>query len=439
MTFTKKVYLVIVVKLGLLYYIVYEEKGTFMKLQKDEKLLLIIITVYSLAATMVTTFANVYLMDYTSSYTVISIYSMIRYGALALFAVFSAKLSRFIKVSQIMMFGLILITSAVLFLLETKELIVENHNIIYLVGLIWGAGEGCFWISMNTLIQICTNPATRGPYLGVHAALGSLANIFAPLLSAQILMMADIEIEGYYTMFRIAIGIFIFITFVAMFFNVKKLPLKFSLIKCFKDVKTSFEWRYVIIAQFLFGFRDAATISLTGLLIYEAIGSSTAYGELLTVLALVGTISNLIIGKVVKKHNRLKYLVFGSVCLFLSGISLVVFRNEFGVYMHGALQYIFLPFIVTPFSIIVMNIINDYMKTENVIGRTVSREIMIGLSRVVGLFVFIVLLKIMPGRVGMDVSLIVIYSSCLLFAAYTIKYDLKKRPRKKIDFSQDKM
>ncbi len=402
-----------------------------MKLQKDEKLILIIITAYTLAATMVTTFANVYLLDYTNSYTVISIYSIIRYGALAICAVVSAKLSRYIKMSTSMMLGLVLITGAVVFLLQTKDLIIENHSIIYLVGLIWGAGEGFFWISLNTLIQICTNPHTRGPYLGVYSALGSLANIFAPLLSTQILLMYSVEIEGYQTMFRVAIGIFIFITFVAMLFNVKKLPMKFSLTKCFKDIKVSYEWRYVVIAQFLFTLRDAAAISLTGLLIYEAIGSGSAYGQILTVFSILGTISNLVIGKLVKKHNRIKYLIVGSICLFISGIALVLFRNEFGVYVHGSFQYVFLPFVTTPFSIIVMNIITDYMKTENVIGRTVSREIMIGIARVVGLIVFVILLTAFPGRLGMDISLVAIYISCIAFAVYTYKYDVKKHPRDK--------
>ncbi len=402
-----------------------------MKLQKDEKLVLIIITAYTLAATMVTTFANVYLLDYTNSYIVISIYSIVRYGTLAVGAVVSAKLSRYLKMSTLMMVGLVLITCAVVFLLQTKDLIIENHSIIYLVGLIWGAGEGFFWISLNTLIQICTKPQTRGPYLGVYAALASLANIFAPLVSTQILLMYTVEIEGYYTMFRMAIGVFVFITFVAMLFNVKKLPLKFSLINCFKDVKDSYEWRYVVVAQFWFMFRDAASISLTGLLIYEAIGSGSAYGRLLTVFSILGTISNLVVGKLVKKHNRIKFLVVGSICLFISGISLVMLRNELGVYIHGSFQYVFLPFVTTPFSIIAMNIITDYMKTENVIGRTVSREIMTGFARVIGMIIFVVLLTVFPGRLGMDISLVAIYSSCIVFAIYTYKYDVKKHPRNK--------
>ncbi len=402
-----------------------------MKFKKDEKLILIIITAYTLAATMVTTFANVYLLDYTNSYTVISIYSIIRYGALAIGAVMSAKLSRHFKMSTSMIFGLVLITGAVIFLLQTKDLIIENHSIIYLVGLIWGTGEGFFWISLNTLIQICTNPETRGPYLGIYAALASLANIFAPLLSTQILLMYTVEIESYYTMFRVAIGVFIFITFVAMLFNVKKLPLKFSLMKCFKDAKVSYEWRYVLVAQFLFMFRDAAAISLTGLLIYEAIGSGSAYGRLLTIFSVLGTISNLVVGKLVKKHNRIKFLIVGSICLFISGISLVVFRNELGVYLHGSFQYVFLPFATTPFSIIVMNIITDYMKTENIIGRTVSREIMTGFARVIGLTIFVILLVAFPDRLGMDISLVIIYISCIMFAVYTYKYDVKKHPRDK--------
>ncbi len=400
-----------------------------MKMQKDEILLLVIVTAYTLAATMVTVFANVYLLDYTSSYVVISIYSMLRYGALAVLAFLSAKLSAHIKMSTIMMSGLILITTAVVFLLQSREAIASNYSIIYIVGLIWGAGEGCFWISMNTLVQLCTKPKTRGPYLALQAGLNSLATIFSPLLSAQILQMFTIELDGYYMMFRLAIIMFVLIIIISLFLNVKKLPLKFSIKKCFYDAKTNFEWRFVLIAQFLYALRDAATLSLTGLLIYEALGDSSTYGELLTVFAVFGTVSNLAMGKFVKKHNRIRFLVVGSVGLFISGISLILFSNLFGVIIHGLFQYVFLAFVMTPFNIIVMNIISDFMASENVIGRTVSREIMIGSARVLGLLTFVTLLSVFPGNLGMSLSLLILYSSCIIFACFTVRYDRIKHPR----------
>jgi len=64
-----------------------------MTFTKDEKIVLIITAVYTLAATMATTFINVYLFDYTNSYIVLNIYQMVRLGLLGVVAVISAKLS----------------------------------------------------------------------------------------------------------------------------------------------------------------------------------------------------------------------------------------------------------------------------------------------------------------------------------------------------------
>ena len=56
-----------------------------MKFSKDEKIVLTITAIYTLAATMATTFINVYLFDYTNSYIILNVYQLIRLGILGLF------------------------------------------------------------------------------------------------------------------------------------------------------------------------------------------------------------------------------------------------------------------------------------------------------------------------------------------------------------------
>lgn len=399
------------------------------KFGKDEKLVLLIVSIYTLASTMVTTFANVYLLDYTNSLIVISIYSMIRYSVLGLFAYISAKLSTKTKMTYSLVIGLILITSAVVYLLQVKDLIASNHSLVYLVGFIWGAGEGFFWISINSLHQIVTTLESRASYLGINGALNNLMTIVAPMVSSFILSFYLVEIDGYFTMFKVAIAIFIVIAIIALFISSACKRESFSLKNSIKDIKTDISWRYVAISQFVWGIRDAATVSLTGLLIYEAVGSGSVYGQWLSLFALIATISYYLIGRVVKKKNRIPLLVIGSIGLFCSGISLILFKNTFGAFTHGLLHYTFLAWAYTPFSLIAMNIIGNYAHKENVMRRTVIREIAIALGRGVGLLIVIIFSTLLQGSLGLNVGLLILYLFCLIFAWLAVFYD------KKIDIS----
>ena len=400
-----------------------------MTFTKDEKIVLIITAVYTLAATMATTFINVYLFDYTNSYIVLNIYQMVRLGMLGIVAVISAKLSYRLRMSVTLTIGLICITLSVMVLLILQERVADNMLYVYLIALIWGSGEGFFWISLNTLNQLITSPVTRGNYLGVNGAVTNIATILAPLFSAQILAMYTIEIDGYYMMFKFVIVMFILISILSMLIKSPVEKKTFSVIKTIFEGRHDLQWNYVIRTQFCWGVRDAAVMSLTGILIYQAVGNGTAYGRLLAVFAIVATISNYIVGKIVRKNNRIFYLAIGATGLFISGMSLVVIPGIAGAITHGMLANLFFAFMSIPYSIIAMNIISDYMKNENVIGRTTCREVMTATGRVFGLAILVLIITLFDGTTGLKAALIVLYCFNLLIGLSTIEYNHKKHPK----------
>lgn len=400
-----------------------------MKFTKDEIIVITITGVYTLAATMATTFINVYLFDYTNSYIVLNVYQLIRLGILGVVAFISAKLSYRLRMSTTLTLGLICITFSVMILLFLQERVADNMLYVYLIALVWGSGEGFFWISLNTLNQLITTPKTRGNYLGLNGAMTNIATIFAPLLSAQILAVHDIEIEGYYTMFKVVIAMFVIISFLSTLVKSPVQKLKFSVLDNLKTIKFDIQWNYVVRTQFLWGFRDAAVMSLTGILIYQSVTNGAVYGRLLALFALIATLSNYVVGKVVEKKTRLTFHIIGALGIFTSGMSLVVLPGFLGAVAHGTLANLFFAFMSIPYSIIVMNIISDYMPNENIIGRTTTREIMTASGRVVGLSFLLVIITINPDLFGLKLALSLIYIANLLIALSTYIYDHKKHPR----------
>ncbi|MDR1794498.1 MAG: MFS transporter [Erysipelotrichaceae bacterium] len=391
-----------------------------MKLTKDELLVLSIVGIYTLASTMVSTFANVYMLKYTSSLTIMSTYSLIRYLVIGFFAWASAKLSTKIRMSYTLMIGLFLIICAVLFLLFVKDWISTRQWLVYIVGFVWGAGEGFFWITINTLYQLISHIETRGFFLGVSGMLQYLASILAPFLSALILSFAKVEDDGYLFLFEAAIVIFVIICIASLKIRSTASGKPFHIKESFTHLDKDPRWRYLVVCQFLWGMREAATVSLTGLLIYQALGSGSSYGNWLAFFALVATFANFIIGRKVNKQNRLRYLFRGCILLFLSGLALVS-GTRTGAIVHGLLHYGFLSMASMPFSLMYMNVISEYGNPEQLIGRTVAREVIVAIARAVGLLIVILTTTLAPGSLGMNAGMLILYSFCLWFLFYCIR------------------
>lgn len=394
-----------------------------MTLHKEEKLVIIASAIYTLAATMVTTFANVYLLQYTRSLIIMAVYSLVRYGTLGLSAFLAAKLSIKVKFSYPLLMGLVFITSAVVVLLNVKEGIADNVNLVYIVGAIWGFGEGFFWISVNTMIQVVTSLETRMRFLGLNGAFSNFMTIVAPILSSFILSLAAIEVEGYYMMFGLAIILFIITAVIASMIHASAVGKPFKVKDNLLSIKTDLQWRKVIVAQYIWGIKDAATISLTGLLIFMIVSDSSSYGRWLGLFAVIATLFQYASGYLLKPKNIMMVIILSGVGLFFSGMFLVFIPTMLGVVLYGIFHNVSTPFHANSFASIAMHIISAYMGKENIIGRTTSRELMTAAGRVTGFLIVIVLGVWLGPDLGVNVAFVCLYLGCLLFPTVIWYYE----------------
>lgn len=396
-------------------------------INKNEFLLILVITIYMLATTMVTTFANVYILDYTNSLTTISIYSICRYGFMGISALLAAKLSTRIRMYFNLIIGVVSVIGAVLLLLAINAQIKEFPSLIYLIGLLWGFGEGFCWISFNTLIQVLTRIESRGTFLGIHGALTSIATIIAPILSTFILSFYTIADDAYLMMFRVAIAFYIIVFIIALNLKTEHESLRqpFTLHGILQQAKTDIGWRYVLYSQFIWGIRDAALVSLAGLLIYQAIHDSSLYSQWLSLFALLATLINYIVGKTVNTKRIMAYLTIGSLGIFTSGMIIIFFQTPVGAFLYGFIQNGTLAFISTPYAIVAMNVVGKYHQHENIIRRTLTREMITALARSIGLLFVVVLNSILDPDIGIKVAVFLIYFFCIIFLF--IQYHFKKK------------
>jgi MFS transporter, YQGE family, putative transporter len=285
---------------------------TIAALNKQEIKMVIINGTYAMASAMTAVFVNVYLYKFTGSLVTMTAYAMVRFGFFPIAFTIGAHISRKYRLSWTMTAGLLMIVFGLLVILTLRERIGELGYAIYGIGMIFGMGEGFFWLSTVSLNQLVSTKESRGKYLGFIGMFNGLTNIIAPLTAAQIVAWSPNDTEGYIRIFQLVIVLYLIIAYLASTIRVLSQKGKFTILdKVFN--KKDRQWTYIFNSHVLFGVRDSLVLMLTGLLIYRATGGSgSAYGRILALFALISILAFYIAGKFITRQNRLKMYQFGA-------------------------------------------------------------------------------------------------------------------------------
>jgi MFS family permease len=387
-------------------------------LSKQEIKMIIINGTYAMAAAMTAVFVNVYLYKFTGSLVTMTSYAMVRFGFFPIAFTIGAHIGRKYRLSMTMTSGLLLIVTGLLVLLTLRERIGEINFAIYGIGVIFGMGEGFFWLSTVSMNQLVSTKESRGQYLGFLGMFNGLTNIIAPLGAAQIVAWSPNDTEGYIRIFQFVIVLYLIIAYVSSTIKVATQKGRFTVFdKVFN--KKDKQWAYIFNSHLLFGVRDSLVLMLTGLLIYRATGGSgSAYGRLLALFALISIIAFYFASKIITRKNRLKMYQFGAVFTAISTMILVVFPTTAGAIVYGVLASMVVPFYVNPFQIITMNAMSDYMDQQNILGHVISKEIGITIGRLLGMLTIVIFSFVFPEDLFLPIAVIF----CSLFPIYLVIY-----------------
>jgi MFS family permease len=399
-------------------------------LNKQEIKMVIINGTYAMASAMTAVFVNVYLYKFTGSLITMTAYAMVRFGFFPISFTVGAHIGRKYRLSLTMTAGLLLIVFGLLVLLTLRERIGELGYAIYGIGMIFGMGEGFFWLSTVSLNQLVSTKESRGKYLGFIGMFNGFANIIAPLTAAQIVAWSPNDTEGYIRIFQLVIVLYLIIAYLASTIRVLSQKGKFTVLdKVFQ--KKDRQWSYVFNSHFLFGVRDSLVLMLAGLLIYRATGGSgSTYGRLLAVFAMISIASFYMAGKLITRQNRLRMYQFGAFFTAMSTIILVLFPTTTGAIAYGVLASMVAPFYVNPFQIITMNAMSDYMEKENILGYVISKEIGITSGRLLGMLTIITFSFIFPQDLFLPLAVIFCSTFPVLLAIYATIYHHRRDKEK---------
>lgn len=399
---------------------------------RNEKLIIACTALYTLASGMSAVFMNVFLYTYTGSLSVMALYTCIRIGMFPICFTLAGKIARKINYGVTMSTGLVFLFLQCLFVLRCNEWIALHHELVYFVALLYGVGEGFYYLSINTLNQLVTTPKTRNTFLGISGVLSNVANIVAPLLATFIIDMSMSDMEGYLNIFKVVLVIFGGISFIGLLVKEKGNPVAFSVLKSL-SFQNDAQWKYVLLTCFIYGFRDSLILALAGLLVYNATnGSGSLYGKLLALFAVLSVLSYVFVSKKMVRKNRMKYYTWGAIFLSSATIVLVLFPNIYGALYYGVMNAIATPFYANAYNIITMNALNDYAQQENLVGRVIAKEIYLSVSRCIGMLFIVLCHAILSEEMYLYVSVLILSLSPIVLVINSNLYHKRRDQMKKM-------
>jgi MFS family permease len=371
---------------------------------------------------MASVFMNVYLYIYTGSLVMMALYTAIRIAMFPPFFTLAGKIANKYRFSHTLSIGLCFLTIQLATVLFFNESFIESPWLIYVVALIYGIGEGFFWCSVGSLNQLVSNEESRSSFLSTMGVFNNITSIIAPILSAFIIASSGNDTEGYLTIFKVVLVVYIVLIVVAFQVKVKAKAQDFHMLSCMKLSKKNLrekKWRMNSISTIFYGFNNSLSLMLSGLLIYNATGGSgSVYSSLLSVFALLTILAYIYCGKKMKKEKIVKYYSISSFFVASSTIILVIIPNIFGALYQGICNALASPFYNNAYMLIGMDAIGEYEKDENITGRVIARETYLSIGRCTGMGMIALASKVLPEDMYLSVSVFVLS----LFAVLTSQY-----------------
>lgn len=371
---------------------------------KNEKRLLIVNALYFLSGTMSGVFVNVYLYAFTGSLLEMTIYAMVRFGFFPLGFLLGGALSRRTKLATSLTLGLVLIIATLGFLLGFNSLFATHYYFIHLIGVVFGIGEGMYWFSVNNLSLAVSDKKTRAKFITTMSITNAISTVLAPTFAALIVNFSKTDTQGYMLIFQLVIILHTVTAWMSSRIDIPANQKAYTLLDKFTLSKDP-QWRYVMTSHLLFGIRDSATLVVMGLLLYNALGSvGSVYSTLLILFSILGIVGSTIVRKIQKRENRMVLYTYGAFALFGAAMVLVLWPNMTGALIYGTVNAIAAPFFINPYSIIIMNAMQDYMEKGSVYGHMIVKEAMLNVGRLIGMGFILIAAALLPQSLYMIVA-----------------------------------
>lgn len=358
---------------------------------------LTILCLNGIASSLSNMFVNIFLFKVSQNLYEVAMFNFVSYVVWMPTFLFAGILSKKIDRKLCLIIGTILQLVFYLFIIVLGK---TSVHMVIPMGLIFGLGSGFYWLSVNVLTVDYTNDSNRDWFNALNGIFHSISQMIGPLTAGWIVVMFP-GFTGYKTIFALSFFFFLASMILTFFLPNKKEKILFDY-KSMVGMYRNKEWRNIAYVFTCLAFRDGVLSFIIWIWVYMVTKSEGLLGNYAFVTTAFSVITFYIIGRFGRQEQKWGFIVWGSVLLSLSILTLVYQVNYITLLVYGLASAICTPFFQIPFNTLSLNSISKFDGNGKLrIEMVVSRELALSVGRIpsVGCVMLIYVLSKNPEEV----------------------------------------
>lgn len=363
--------------------------ATFKSFSTELKFYIMMNTFFTFGTALSGVFQSVFLWKMDKTYTLLAYYSL--YWSVSIIISFGlcAWLARKTTPMITMRIGFVFYLIAYVIMLVFHDTL--NHHIMLLGGTM-GLAISLYSVGMHMAILDLTTNKARDQFLYIQGILTTVGGTIAPLISGVLISQFN-GMFGYYIVFISTCFFFV----VAFMLSLKVKGKHIAPRSYFWEVvkKPSPEWKRMYPVMLGDGIVSGVYWTfLVSMVTFKVAGGELNLGVYNTAAQIVSMLSFMVLAKLSNQGNRILFFSIGSILLLLNSIQLSLFPVLIGLLIFGIAQPVSTNLINTSLNVMIYASIEkdaEYQKKR--LDYIIIREIPLGIGRIFGVLLFLLLRK----------------------------------------------
>jgi len=386
-----------------------EEYGYFLEMPRAMRVLLITNMIYAFALPVIDIFVGAYIMRSSNDPKIVAIYQLTVYTGIPLTFLLNGYLLRFIKISNLYSFGMLLSGISMMLMMSMQSLSAVGVGV---AGILMGCSFGFFWANRDLLTLNNTNDLTRNYYYGLETFFYSITYIIVPLAVGWFL--SHTESRGWFsgnisTAYQLVmVAVFLLTILSSLVIHKEKFvnPVQ----KEFIFLKFHVLWRKMLVLAGLKGMAQGYLVTAPAILIMRLVGNEGSVGLVQGVSGIATAIILYLLGRTTKPADRIYIFATGILIFLIGTVANGILYSAIGVMTFVLCKVLFTPLHDIAYFPTQMRVIDIVSKIEkrNEFAYIFNHEFGLYLGRFFGLGLFIYLDAYLSEVFALKYALIII-------------------------------
>ena len=266
------------------------------------------------------------------------------------------------------------------------------NDFMFLIGFLFGIGTGLYWSSYYLYITEYSTDSTRDIALGAVGVCTSIISFVVPSFCGFVISKFS-GLNGYLAVFAGALVIALFIVLLSTKLKNQMTGSRKSYYRqAVKTVFTEKVWFCGVFTEFLRGLRDGAFAFFLNLLLFQIIQDESLVGFNTAMVGVVAILSNWVMKKILRPHNRVKIMTVSVSVLLCCSIAMFFQLSPVTIIIMSLVNSFFSVYIYNPTLGIFLTLLDKTKKGERMrVELLAVKNYFLSFGRVIGVLLTILL------------------------------------------------